>query len=119
MPYAGPEGRVLAADLWRALRRELYVSGAGFGSVREVASGQMGGGDVDSGPVVFGLGVSATGFAIGGARQARDRTAFRALHRTAWLLGAPVEHDGRQDWRAGGALGNALMLALTTARSPR
>jgi hypothetical protein len=36
----------------------------GFGAIREYGDGHHGGGDVDSGPVVLGVSVSATGFAL-------------------------------------------------------
>ncbi|MFT7520270.1 MAG: hypothetical protein ACI9MC_002415 [Kiritimatiellia bacterium] len=119
LPYGGPNGAALANNLWTSLREHLYREAGGFGAVREFTPGHGGAPNVDSGPVILGLGISATGFAIGGARQAHDRRSFIALHRTAWLFGAPAEHDTRQDWRAAGALGNALMLAMTTTRQPR
>jgi hypothetical protein len=104
----------LARDLWRAVGRQRR-SVLGFGGVRERAPGDDGPGDVDSGPVVLGVSVSATGFALAGARMFGDRAAFTELWRTADLFGVPVVRPSRSRFLTGGPLGNALLLALATA----
>ncbi len=56
-------------ELYRAMRTHLTHNIFGFGGVREYTEGTKGKyGDIDSGPVVFGFGLSATGFLISGAR---------------------------------------------------
>lgn len=113
LAFADP---ALSADLYAALQEHCRVGVLGFGGMREFARGQRGGfGDVDSGPVVFGVGMSATGFALAGARIHRDRPTYRRLHRTAVLFGAPVERGGRRSFVTGGPLGNAILLAMLTA----
>lgn len=107
--------RALARDLDRALAEVGHASLLGFGAVREHAPGHAGGGDVDSGPVVLGVSVSATGFAIAAARQHGDRARFRELVRTATLFGIPIDRGAGRRWLAGGPLGNALLLAMLTA----
>jgi hypothetical protein len=103
----------LARSLGEAVARTGHRSLAGFGAVREYARG--GAGDVDSGPVVLGVSVSATGFALSSARQLGDRGRFGALYRTASLFGVPVASRG---FVAGGPIGNAILLAMLTARRP-
>ena len=91
------------------------ISVLGFGAVREYPPGHLGLGDIDSGPVLLGLGVSATGFALAGARIHQDRRLFVSLARTAHLFGAPHDRAGRRDYVTGGPLGNAILLAMLTA----
>ena len=106
----------LSADLYEALRRNCQVNPLGFGGMREYARGTRGGlGDVDSGPVVFGVGTSATGFALAAARLHDDRSTYLALFRTASLCGAPLRAGGRHRFLVGGSLGNAILLAMLTA----
>jgi len=85
--------------------------------MREYPRGAQGGwGDIDSGPVLFGVGLSASGFAVASARMHGDREMFRALWRSATLFGVPVQRGGRQRFLTGGPLGNATLLAMSTAR---
>jgi len=59
--------------------------------------------------------VSATGFALAGARATGDRSLFTALYRTAALFGIPVDRGAGTRFATGGPLGNALLLAMLTA----
>ncbi|MGC4063283.1 MAG: hypothetical protein QM784_01245 [Polyangiaceae bacterium] len=86
-----------------------------FGAIREYANGYDGGGDVDSGPVLFGVSVAATGFALAPARALRRNGDFESLYRTAELFGFRVERDARTRFATGGPIGNALMLAFLTS----
>lgn len=88
-----------------------------FGGVLEYPSGVSGWGDIDSGPVLFGVGVSPTGFGLAGARIHGDRDAYLRSQRTARLFGLPVPWNGRW-YVTGGGLGNAILLAMSTAGSP-
>lgn len=134
MPGDSPRasGTALAA-LWLAhadpaLGRELFNALAkgqaddllGFGYIREYETGGWDKpGDVDSGPLVFGASISATGFCLGTARMFDDYFLFRSLYRTAHLVGTPVGRlDGSLTFTAGGPLGNSLMLMLLTTPRP-
>ena len=101
----------LSLDLYRSLGRTRVL---GFGGVREYPPGAAGTGDVDSGPVVLGVSVSATGFGLAGARLHADPHSYRTTYRTAHLFGAPL----RGWFTTGGGLGNAIMLAMLTAGEP-
>jgi hypothetical protein len=106
----------LSADLYAALKHSCRVTPLGFGGMREYPRGTPGGlGDVDSGPVVFGVGASATGFALAGARLHGDRETYEAIFRTASLCGAPLRTPSRHRFLVGGSLGNAILLAMMTA----
>ena len=104
--------RERGARLWGAARARLWRGAVGFGALREHPAGGAGHMDIDSGPVVFGLSLSATGFGIGAARAHGDRGAFVRLHRTAWLFGAPSRSGTRRRWVGGGAIGDAILLAM-------
>lgn len=116
-------GDPLGADLYRAARTWLYGEIAGYGMMREYGPGESGAGDIDSGPIVLGYGVSPTGFALGPARATGDRGTFRHLFATSWLFGAPadLERPGgvtARHYAAGGPLGDAILLAMLTASAP-
>jgi hypothetical protein len=107
--------RDLAVKLHRSLVDAGERSLFGFSAIREYASGFHGRGDTNAGPVVFGVSVGATGFALGSAAAQRDRELFRGLYRTLELFGVPVARDEQRSFVIGGTLGNALLLAMLTA----
>src|SRR5207253_2544309 len=69
LPFVDP---ALADAQFARLKSELVAQRLGFTGVLEYPSGVKGVADVDSGPVIMGLSMSGTGFAIAGARHARD-----------------------------------------------
>ena len=98
--------RVLATGVLGQLRTRF-----GFGGIHECAPGYACPGDVDSGPVLLGISVSATGFALAPARAFGEHEAFVALYRTVDLFGLP----SRRGFALGGPIGNALLLAFLTS----
>jgi hypothetical protein len=108
----------LAAELQASVRRELQSSVLGFGLMREYPRSARGGtGDIDSGPVLLGYGVSATGFGVGGSRLFGDASYYTRLLRTVHLFGAPLERGDRRQFVSGGPIGDAIMFAMLTATS--
>ncbi|NOY75546.1 MAG: hypothetical protein GXP32_07110 [Kiritimatiellaeota bacterium] len=110
----------MAGRLWNGVRTELASSLFRFGGIREYPRGienQLG--DIDSGPVVFGFGASATGFAISGARMFNDRNLHKKLCASLYLAGAPAENGDSLHFVTGGPIGNAIIFAMLTARPPR
>ncbi len=105
----------LSRDLFAALAGPQRAGFLGFGGIREYAPGHGGAGDIDSGPVLLGVSISGTGFALAGARQHGDRELFEALYRTADLFGVPVDRGGGRRFLTGRPLGNAILLAALTA----
>jgi hypothetical protein len=87
----------------------------GFGAIREYAAGYSGMGDIDSGPVIFGVSVSATGFALAPARALGRRDSFESIYRTVALFGLPASFGERRQFCSGGPIGNALLLAFLTS----
>lgn len=113
--FLAPADVSLSDRLYRAHRDDGVRSLLGFGAMREYPSDRFGLGDIDSGPVLLGVGVSATGFALSGARIHGDRRTYRRLFRTAWLFGVPIDTAHGRPFATGGALGNAILLAMLTA----
>lgn len=113
LSFADP---ALSRSLYESGKRELYTELSGFGAMREYARNARGGGDIDSGPVVLGLGVSSSGFALGPARIHGDRETFRGLYATAHLFGVPVDTASVRTYATGGPIGDAILFAMLTAR---
>jgi hypothetical protein len=129
MPHGAPRGSgtalaayflsfadpTLSAELVAAMKRELGGSVLGFGALREYPAGRTGRGDADSGPLVAGFGVSASGFAVGAARATGDRALFEQLYPTVILFGGPTGKDSMH-FATGGPIGNAILFAMLTAQ---
>jgi hypothetical protein len=102
-------------ELYGAAKRHLYGTTLGFGAANEYPDGRSGRGDIDSGPIAFGLSVAATGFLLGAARTQGDRDTFRRLYATTHLFGLPVTREGRRGFVTGGPIGDAVIFAMVTA----
>lgn len=113
LSFSNPE---LSRRLHAALRDEGRRTLLGFGGIREYARGHTGQGDVNAGPIVLGVSVGASGFGLGAARAHGDRELFRELYRSAHLFGMPADARGARRFATGGALGDALLCAMLTAR---
>jgi hypothetical protein len=108
--------RALSYELHQAVQDRLHTSALGFGLVREYPRGVDGRGDIDSGPIVLGISLSATGFALAGCRIHRDARCYEDLFSSMALAGAPLERDGERTNVSGGPLSDAILLAMQTAR---
>lgn len=131
-PGSAPRGSTTAVTSWflgfadASVAREIdeaYVTtcGAtlGFGTCREYPPGVSGPMDIDSGPIFFGAGVSATGFSIGPAMRRGDAPLARRVLRTARLFGLSATRGERASFLAGGPIGDALLLAMVTTERAR
>ena len=108
----------LSEELFDAARKNLAQTPFGFGGVREYTSATgREGGDIDSGPIVAGYGLSATGFMIAGCRIHGDADYYRRLYATAHAWGVPANINDRRTFVTGGSLGNAILFAMLTARA--
>jgi hypothetical protein len=112
--FAGFVDRGLAERLAEGLFRH-EATFWGFDAIREYAGGHDGPGDIDSGPVVFGVSVAATGFALAPARALGRRDSFERIYRTVDLFGLPSLGGAPRWFDVGGPIGNALLLAFLTS----
>lgn len=115
LAFADP---ALAARLGRATRDTLGAEAFGHAAVREYAPGIDGRGDVDSGPLVMGLSVAASGFSLGAARAAGDPAWQADLLDTACLFAADGPRPAGTGRITGGVLGDAILLAMLTGPTP-
>ena len=107
----------LSRAIFAGIQRHLVSGVFSFGAIREFPRGTQGHTDIDSGPVLFGFGFSATGFGIGGARACGDARLFGDLFASAVLAGAPARSGNQIDFLTAGPLGNAILLAMLTTPS--
>jgi hypothetical protein len=104
----GPDVASSTESNWRAFVDAFVVRRAGLVGVLEYprgSDGESGGGsgDVDSGPLVLGVSLSASAVALAGARRNGDRDLESALQREAELVGLPIGWPGGRRY-AGGVL---------------
>ena len=114
--YLAPVAPAAAEDQWeRAKRHQLTRLGplAGF---REWPRGVQRPADVDSGPIVMGVGAAATAFGMGAARAMDDPMTYAALASTANLGRAAVAVDPQTEAIADGILAAAIDAAMRSSR---
>lgn len=102
-------------ELYAAYRREFFETALGFGGFREWPRGSNHGIDFDSGPVVLGLGMAATGLGLGAARIYHDPSAYSLILRTS-TVGIPSVIGSRRDYLLAPLLGEAILFHGLTAR---
>ncbi|EIV92732.1 hypothetical protein [Frankia sp. QA3] len=90
-PLLDPAG---APTSYRRFRSVFVTRRFGVVGVREYPAGVAGGGDVDSGPLLAGLSMSATAVAIGAARSNGDVAVAVSLTHEADVFGVPVRWWG-------------------------
>lgn len=102
-------------ELFRALEKSQFRTVLGFGGMMEHPPGKPPvAAAYDSGPVLLGFGVAASGFALGTARALGHRDIFTSLYATAHLFGVPLDENDARTYVAGGALGDAILFAMLT-----
>ncbi|MBR7742899.1 hypothetical protein KC207_06290 [Phycicoccus sp. BSK3Z-2] len=94
---------VSAPGRWAAVRAAFLVDRLGAVGLSEYPVGSDGDGDVDSGPLLLGVSLSATAVAAGAARANGDETLAVDLLRQGEVIGVPVTWRGERRY-AGGAL---------------
>jgi hypothetical protein len=125
-PLDGPEGSSIwlvahclqvvdpefAREQYRRARRELAQSHCGFGSAREWPASWRGPADVDSGPIVPGLDISAgsSGMALVGAASFGDDDYLASLVTTLDFAAFPKRQAGGLKYCASNQVGDAVLL---------
>ena len=109
----------VAPDVARAqythYRAHMSADVLGFGGFREWPSERARGMDADSGPIVFGVGMAATGLGLGPARLFGDADRYATIRRTALTFGVPswIPSHG---YVTAPLLGEAILFHGRTAR---
>lgn len=77
-------------DQWQRFSAKFVTRKAGLVGVLEYPSGASGSADVDSGPLIFGVSLSASAVGLAAARANGDRDLAGRLTRQVELIGVPV-----------------------------
>jgi hypothetical protein len=108
--------RNFAQEQYRLLKTNFAVKlPFGLAALREYPQGYHGHADVDSGPVIFGISTSGTGFMIAGARLGKDADYLQGLLTSAEVVGGTVSARGARHYLFGPVVGEAIVLAMKTA----
>lgn len=105
-----------ARTLYTGYREEFLTDVAGWGGFREYPDGIERSMDADSGLIILGLGMAATGLGVGPARLFGDRKAYASILRTAASVGSPTIPSWRRSFRLSPLLGEAILFHGMTAR---
>lgn len=90
-----------ASQQYAHFREQLVTHVLGIPGVREYPSGVVGEGDVDSGPLVFGISFSASVVTAAAAQVQGDTTLVDSLLNTGEALGMPLEVGGQKRYALG------------------
>jgi hypothetical protein len=99
----------IAAQQYRLAQRFFLRSAWGFAAAREFPEGSYERPDVDSGPVVVGLGPSASGFAIAAAGSMGDADTAWQLIKSSAFAGGPVFNGGELRYSIMPPVGQAVI----------
>jgi hypothetical protein len=99
-----------AAQQYALAKNHLFDTVLGVAGVREFPAGAKATPDVDSGPLFFGLGLSASGFGIGAAAVMSDRDQAEKLLRAATAFGLPSYAGGELRYLTMSHVGQTVIL---------
>lgn len=106
----------VAREQYQRYRDHMSADVLGFGGFREWPLGRdKGGMDADSGPIVFGVGVAATGLGLGPARLFGDADRYTTIRRSALTFGVPSVFSSH-GYDMAPVLGEAILFHGRTAR---
>jgi len=107
----------VAREQYRLYRAQMSADVLGLGGFREWPTDRdQGGMDTDSGPILFGVGMAATGLGLGPARLFGDADRYTAIRRAALTFGVPSVFPSH-GYGTAPILGEAILFHGRTARS--
>lgn len=104
-----------ASELYADYRAHYSTNVLGFGGFREWPQGQDRGMDVDSGPIVLGVGMAATGIGLGATRLMRDARQYALVMRSATTFGLATVMLQERHHVTSPLLGEAILFGGATA----
>ena len=114
--YMAQFAPVVASELYQRYVAMRFDSVLGCGGFREWPRGYGGHLDFDTGPIVMGLGVAATGLGLAAARLHRDEGVYASILQSAGTVGVLATPADRRHYRLSPLLGDAILLHGVTAR---
>jgi len=108
----------LSLSLYESIKKHLLTPEGPMQGVREYLDPALNHRvDIDSGPILMGLGTSATGFTVGLARCHGDTQTLKNLLGLSYVLGNPqMDETGAFRYVVGYPLSSSIMYAMLTAR---
>ncbi|HSH94810.1 MAG TPA: hypothetical protein VK968_11740 [Roseimicrobium sp.] len=101
---------LFAREQYERAQTHLILNSHGVAAVREFPKGVEGRPDIDSGPVIFGLGASASGFALAAAVNAEDWKTVEGLLQALNGVGGAAWEGDRLRFTRMPAVGQAVIL---------
>lgn len=101
---------VFATEQYQLAHRYFIREVFGVAAVREFPHEAEGFGDIDSGPLIFGFGPSASGFAIPATAVMKDTATTKALLKAAVVAGLPELRAGELAYTIMPPVGQAVIL---------
>lgn len=115
--YLSEVDRDHAKEMWTAYRKHYFVDAGYLVGFREWPPGVDRKGDVDSGPIVQGVGAAATAFGIAAARAMDDDTLAFRLEGTAAIVGAATRLNKKLKGASSTTLAEAIRFQASAQRS--
>jgi hypothetical protein len=107
--------REFSKELYKSFQKSFYKSLCGVEFAKEWKDGSNRV-EIDSGPVVFGVGSVASAFSIGTAKANGDDARFESLSLSAELVTIPYETLNKKGYLANVSLGESVLLFTRTLR---
>lgn len=98
LPELDPD---FAASQYARFQEVFFESTLGFAGIREYPPGISRESDVDSGPIIFGVGAGASGLGLVAARAMGDDATFKSLLQLAEIIGFPNSWNGQRQYLFG------------------
>ncbi|MGZ6434649.1 MAG: hypothetical protein ACXWRE_15040 [Pseudobdellovibrionaceae bacterium] len=105
----------LGKKLYKTSIEEWNSSRFGFHGINKYHDNYGFVGDIDNGPLFFGLSLAATGFALGPTRLAADYDLYNNFLRTIEFFGSSFTYGNERFYLAMPIIGDAILLAMRTS----
>jgi hypothetical protein len=100
---------------FKRFKRYMLARLGDFAMFKEYPRGNWFRADRDSGPVIFGLGGTATAFSVAGARWISNKDLLSSLLRSFELVAVSIKRGNTKRYVVIPVVGDAIMLAMKTA----
>jgi hypothetical protein len=117
LPFLTEYDADFAVDQYQKARRYLFLDRWGILGVREWANPDEGFMDVDTGPIIAGMGLAATGFFVGAAKAMGDQDAFGRLLKACDAVAWPLTCLGQRRYTLSVRVGDSILLRAKTCHA--
>lgn len=107
--------QIYAESQFEKFEKEMLIQFPGLSAFKEYPHTILFTIDRDSGPVFFGLGTTASGFSIAGARYEKDKTLLAGLLRLVEFFGISVTKNDERHYLTAPVISDSIILAMKTA----